>query len=86
MKRVTLQVSNSWYEFQEIELGVFSNETIAEEFAKKVHDLMGQDKFKNLVLSEFELHVCISDVTPNDDKDAWDALDDAEAVLGLRRS
>lgn len=86
MKRISLQVNNSWHESQEIELGVFSNETIAEDFAKKVHHLMGQDKFKDLLLSDFELNVCISDVTPNDEQDAWDALDNADMILGLRRS
>lgn len=86
MKRVTLMVLNSWHETQEIELGVFSNETIAKDFASSVEHLMKQENFDEFALSNFECHVDVSTVVSDDNLDPWDALNNADNILGLRRS
>ena len=94
MKRVTLYITNSWYESQEIELGVFSNETIANEFANRVSYIIEQsksndvhiDRLFDILLTDFECYVNVSTVVSNDNLDAWDALDNAQNEIGLMRA
>jgi hypothetical protein len=86
MKRVTLVVLNSWHESQEIELGVFSNDSVAKDFANSVKYLMTQENFSEFALSNFDCHVHVSNVVSNDILDPWQALEDADNMIGLRRS
>jgi len=94
MKRVTLYITNSWYESQEIELGVFSNETIANEFANRVSYIIEQsksndvhiDRLFDILLTDFECYVNVSTVVSNDNLDAWDALENAQNEIGLMRA
>jgi hypothetical protein len=94
MKKVMLVIENSWYETQEIELGVFSNETIANDFANKARYLIERNKSEDvhidrlfdLLLSDFQCHVYVSTVVSNDSLDPWQALEDADNMIGLRRS